>query len=169
MNDLLIFKTEKSDIDTIVSMEKNNENSQFIFPNSKEEHYKLITDANVEHLVLKSENDKIIGFIILTGLKNNNKSIEFRRIVIQEKGKGFGRKAIKEVKQHCFENLNCHRLWLDVLETNESAKYLYRSEGFKEEGMLRESILVKGKFNNLIIMSILEDEYKSTTANKDPN
>jgi len=165
VTELLIRKTLKSDIDTIVSIEKDNENSQFIFPNSKEEHHNLLTDRNVEHLVLKSANNETIGFVILVGLKNINKSIELRRIVLKEKGKGFGRMTIKELKRHCFEKLNSHRLWLDVLETNERAKYLYLSEGFKEEGTLRDAVLIKGKFNNLILMSILKDEYKNASAN----
>ena len=159
MTALLISKTKKTDIDKIVSLEKDYENAQFIFPNSKDEHYSYVTDENVEHLLLKSADNEFIGYAILAGLKNTNKSIELRRIVIKEKGKGFGRMAINELKRHCFERLNCHRLWLDVLETNERAKYLYHSAGFKEEGKLRDCILIKGEFNSLIVMSILEDEY----------
>ena len=165
MIDLLISKTQESNIDKIISMEMNSENSQFIFPNSREEHKNLIKDENIEHLLLKSKNNKIIGFVILAGLKDQNRNIEFRRIIISEKGKGFGRLAIIKLKQYCFEKLNCHRLWLDVLETNERARHLYQTEGFKDEGKLRECVLIDDDFENLIIMSILENEYKNTTAN----
>lgn len=158
MTELLIYKTKVSDIETIVSIESEEENLQFIFPNSKKEHHNLILDENIEHLLLKSEDNQLIGFAILAGLNNKNKSIEFRRIVIKEKGKGYGRMAIKELKKYSFNNLNCHRLWLDVLETNKRARNLYKSEGFKEEGKLRDCILVKNRFINLIIMSILENE-----------
>ena len=44
--------------------------------------------------------------------------------------------AIKEIKRYCIEELKCHRFWLDVLENNQRARYLYQSKGFKEEGML---------------------------------
>lgn len=159
-----IHKTLKSDIPKVISMENDIENSQFIFPNSKEEHIDLIDDDNIEHLLL-SKNNKTIGFVILVGLKNKNRNIEFRRIVIKEKGKGYGRMAIQKLKQHSFEKLNCHRFWLDVLETNRRARYLYQSEGFKEEGKLRKCVLINNEYKNLIIMSILENEYKNTTAN----
>ena len=165
MNKLLIYKTQKSDIDTVVSMENDIENSKFIFPNSKEEHFKLISDENIEHLLLKSEKNEILGFVILAGLKDKNRNIELRRIIIKDKGKGFGRIAIKKLKQYSFEELNCHRLWLDVLETNERAGYIYESEGFKKEGELRNCILIDNQFESLIIMSILESEFKNTTAN----
>ena len=161
MINLLINKTQKSDISTIVSMEQDSENSQFIFPNSADEHINLLLDENIEHLLLKSENNETIGFVILAGLRDKNRSIEFRRIVINQKGKGFGRKAIQEIKRFCFKEMKCHRLWLDVLENNERAVHLYQSEGFKEEGKLRESILIDNKFIGLIIMSILEREYKN--------
>lgn len=165
MPDLLIYETTTSDIDFIVSLENDNENVQFIFPNSKEEHFNLIANKDISHLALKSKDDKLLGFVILAGLENENRSIEFRRIVINQKGKGFGRMAIKKIKKYCFENLNCHRLWLDVLETNERARHLYKSEKFQEEGKLRDALIINEEFKSLIIMSILENEYKNTTAN----
>ena len=161
MTEMLIHKTHITDVDEIVLLENHIENAYFIFPNSKEEHIKLINDSNIEHLLLKSTSDEIIGFVILAGLKDKSRNIEFRRIVIKEKGKGFGRIAIKKIKQYSFETLKCHRLWLDVLENNERARYLYESEGFREEGKLQEPILINDNYQKLIIMAILENEYAS--------
>ena len=165
MNKISIHKTKESDIDAIVLLENTRENSQYIFPNSKEEHEALIDDKDIAHLTLMSENDQMVGFIILAGLTNKSRNIEFRRIVIKQKGKGYGRTAIKKIKDYCFLKLHCHRLWLDVLDTNERAKKLYQSEGFKEEGILRDCLKVDGQYKSLVIMSILEDEYKNSTAN----
>jgi RimJ/RimL family protein N-acetyltransferase len=99
---------------------------------------------------------------IMAGLDEKHRNIEFRRIVIGEKGKGIGRKAIQKVKHFCFEDLKCHRIWLDVIDTNERAKHLYLSEGFKEEGKLRDCLMANGELKSLIIMSILENEYHTT-------
>jgi RimJ/RimL family protein N-acetyltransferase len=158
MTDFQLIKTTILDLNFIVSLE--NENLSFISPNSKKEHIDLIIDKNISHLILKSTNNTLLGFVILAGLENENRSIEFRRIVINKKGKGFGRMAIKKIKKYCFENLNCQRLWLDVLEDNERAKHLYKSEGFQEEGTLRDTVIIDGKFKSLIIMAILHNEYK---------
>jgi RimJ/RimL family protein N-acetyltransferase len=65
------------------------------------------------------------------------------------------------VKKIAFEKLAAHRLWLDVRQKNERAYNLYRSEGFVEEGILRECILYNGNYESLIIMSILKDEFDS--------
>lgn len=154
-----IHSTQKSDIDVVMAMEYDEENVRYITTNTKEEHEKLITDKNIKHLLLKTEESHIVGYIILAGLKNENRSIEFRRLVINEKGKGFGRLAVREIKKYCFETLGSHRLWLDVQETNTRATMLYRSEGFVEEGKLRDIIFRNNEFENLIVMSILESEY----------
>jgi len=160
MTKLLIVKTKEFDISEIISMEMDIENSQFIFPNSKEEHLYLIKDDNIEHLLLKSEENEIIGFAILAGLKNRNGDIEFRRIVIKHKDKGFGRVAIKSIKEYSFIKLNCHRLWLDVLKSNKRAVYLYKSEGFKKEGALSKFALTEKKNASLLIYSMLKSAYK---------
>jgi diamine N-acetyltransferase len=43
-----------------------------------------------------------------------------------------------------FRDLHAHRFWLDVKSLNERALALYRSEGFVEEGRLRESVRLTG-------------------------
>lgn len=154
-----IVSTKENDLEKILEIESKKENSDFITPNSRAEHLALIQNEHVNHLVIKSEAEEILGFIILSGITDINKNIEFRRIVIDQKGKGYGRTAIKMMKKYCFEDLKCNRLWLDVIETNNRARALYKSEGFKEEGILRECLLKNDSFVSLVIMSILEREY----------
>lgn len=150
-------ETTIKDLDFIISIEK--DNSAFVFPNTFEEHLDQLENEDIKYLSLRTENNKLVGFVILAGLKNANRSIEFRRIVISEKSKGYGRKALQLVKTYCFEQLNAHRLWLDVLESNTRARKLYCSEGFVEEGVLRDSILVSGDYENLVLMSILKADF----------
>lgn len=161
MKSLTIRKTQESDLDSIVSIESQSENSGFILTNTKKEHLAMLQDKNIDHLVLTlaEVGKKIAGFIILAGLNDRNKSIEFRRIVIIEKGKGLGRLAIRKIKEYVFEKKKCNRLWLDVLESNSRARHLYLSEGFVEEGKLREAIMTDGGSASLIVMSILKNEY----------
>ena len=96
--------------------------------------------------------------MILAGITNPN--IEFRRVVISNKGKDFGRETLRLVKKVVFGQLNAHRLWLDVRYKNQRAQNLYKSEGFVEEGILRECILYNENYESLIVMSILKNEYK---------
>ena len=92
-------------------------------------------------------------------MKNADKSIELKRIVIERKNEGLGREAVQLVKKIVFENLGAHRLWLEAVEDNERAIHVYLSEGFITEGVHRES-LKKGKhFLSMKVISILEHEY----------
>ena len=99
MNKLLIQETKAEEIDKIVSIEANKENQQFIISNTKTEHLQLLKNPDIAHLIVKSVDKQTIGFVILGGLASHSQSIEFRRIVINEKGKGHGRKVIQFIKK----------------------------------------------------------------------
>jgi RimJ/RimL family protein N-acetyltransferase len=63
-----------------------------------------------------------------------------------------------------FRDLGAHRFWLDVKSLNVRAQALYRSEGFVEEGRLRDSVKTDEGYDSLILMSMLEDEYAALCA-----
>lgn len=155
--------TNKRDIELIIKFE--NQNSQFVHSYTKEKHLEYINGENCFHFsIRKIEDNKLIGHLIGFGKLDTNKSFEFRRISIAEKGKGYGREAIQLLKQLCFEQLKYHRLWLDVYDDNERAIHLYESEGFKKEGKLRDCIKTENGYRSLRIYSILEDEYQCISS-----
>lgn len=160
MPNLQLTHTTSKELPKIVKLENQPENLQFIGSYSVAGHQAVIDNADEIHLTFKDE-EKFIGYAILKGLKNPNDAIELKRIVIAEKGKGYGRSAMKVMKKYCFEKLECHRLWLDVFDFNERAHHLYRSEGFKEEGIIRECIKRKDGYKNLVLMAILKPEYEA--------
>lgn len=152
-------QTTKSDLIKILEIERNSENIDFITPYSLEEHKKVINRIDEEHLSVFDENSVLVGFVILTGITNNNKSIEFKRIVISKKNQGYGNKTIDLIKEKCFKEYNCNRLWLDVFEFNHKAINLYKKKGFYKEGVLRECIKTNQGYKNLLIMSILKSDF----------
>ena len=81
------------------------------------------------------------------------------RIVVTDKGKGYGRAAVSAIKHHAFDELSAHRLWLDVKEQNTRARAVYEKESFRYEGTLRECLKGSEGFESLMVMSILEQEY----------
>ncbi len=54
------------------------------------------------------DGNELIGHIILFGLNNKDKSLEFRRIIINQKGFSYGREALKLLKRLCLEDLKYH-------------------------------------------------------------
>lgn len=159
--DLLIRKGADQDIDFICEAENNPENASFVTQWTAQQHRNLMQSPSALYLIAQTDKEKRVGYIILDNLEGKHKNIEIKRIIVTEKGKGYGRTLIKATKHLVFNNLNGHRLWLDVLEFNLRAKHLYESEGFKVEGTWRECWFSNDKYYSLIFLSILQQEYNA--------
>jgi RimJ/RimL family protein N-acetyltransferase len=80
-------------------------------------------------------------------------------MVVQTKGGGYGRAALRVAKKVAFDDLGAHRFWLDVRTHNTRARSLYDSEGFVVEGTLRECVRGARGFDSLLVMSMLQVEF----------
>ena len=154
-----LVPTVSEDLNTILTIEKSPENSPYIGQWKRSQHEAAIADPNMAHFKVASA-DRTVGYVILIGITNPDKSIQLKRIAIEEKGSGLGRQAIRLVKEIVFDRFDAHRFWLDVMIHNTRAFNLYLSEGFVEEGILRESLKQQDRFIDLRVMSILEPEYR---------
>lgn len=77
----------------------------------------------------------------------------------ENRGKGLGSFAVKEMLNHAFNNLNLQRVELSVLEYNKVAIHLYEKSGFKYEGRKRRARYKNGRFEDLLMYAILKDEF----------
>ena len=73
--------------------------------------------------------------------------------------KGYCTEAMSLLVHHCFETLNFNRVYLRVYAENLRAKRAYEKAGFVEEGRLREAVYKNGKYDDVIIMSVLRAEW----------
>jgi RimJ/RimL family protein N-acetyltransferase len=157
-----------SDLDWVVSVEQDGSNRPFITPWERTQHEGSIRFPDCRHFIVEGEQHERLGFVILQGCRNPHGSIELKRIVLQTKGQGLGRACVKLMKAMAFKQLKAHRFWLDVKALNERAHQLYASEGFVEEGRLRESVRVTldgaDGYDSLIVMSLLDREYQARVA-----
>lgn len=153
-------QAEECDLDYIMEVEFAGENAKYVIPYAREEHQATLNTANANHLIVEtSDGSEKIGFLMIAGLCNPSKEIEFTRIIIEKKGKGYGREALRLLKEWAFDDLKFHRAWLDCKDHNARALHLYESEGFVREGLIRETILTDGVYENLVILGILKREY----------
>lgn len=161
MNNITLRPTKESDLDKVLELESDAENYEYIRTWSRKKHLDALSDENMAHLVIETNGDKkMVGYLILLGLQDPDDNIEFKRLVISEKGQGYGRQAVKLIKQYAFEKQKCHRLWLEVMDHNIRAYALYDSEGFVMEGIHRESIKKPGKRITVQVLSMLAHEYE---------
>ncbi len=154
-----------SDLDFVQSVETDPANLPFITPWERTQHEGAVRFPDFRHFIVEAGSDWArAGFVILQGCRSRHKSVELKRIVLQAKGQGLGRVCVRLLKQMAFRDLHAHRFWLDVKALNVRAQALYASEGFVEEGRLRESVKLAEGYESLIVMSLLDREYEARVA-----
>lgn len=127
--------------------------------------YEKILTSNIPVTVFGIElveNRCLIGLSILKEISLLNRSAEFAIYIgdNDSRGKGLSKEASIKTLNFAFEDLGLNRVGLKVLEENHIAIKLYKSIGFANEGILRQSIYKKGEFKSEIIMSVLRDDFK---------
>lgn len=167
--ELRLRPTMLSDLDWVVSVERDGANLPFITPWERTQHEGALRFPDARHFILEQGNALArMGFVILQGCRNPHGSVELKRLVLQVKGQGLGRLAVRQLKAMAFTQLKAHRFWLDVKSLNARALALYQSEGFVEEGRLRESVRVSVEgadgYDSLIVMSLLDREFQARIA-----
>jgi RimJ/RimL family protein N-acetyltransferase len=166
---LRLRPTMLSDLDYVISVERDSHNLPFITPWERTQHEGAVRFPDFRHFIVEGGADYApTGFVILQGCRNPQRSVELKRLVLQTKGQGLGRACVRLLKQMAFRDLRAHRFWLDVKQLNTRALALYASEGFVEEGRLRESVRVSidgaDGYDSLVVMSMLDREYQARVA-----
>jgi diamine N-acetyltransferase len=165
---LRLRPTMLSDLDFVISVEQDAQNLPFITPWERIQHEGAVRFPDFRHFIVEAgAGYQSTGFVILQGCRNPHHSVELKRIVLQSKGHGLGRACIRLLAQMAFRDLGAHRFWLDVKSRNDRALALYRSEGFVEEGRLRESVKTSDGYDSLVVMSMLAGEYQALCARRE--
>ena len=162
-----------SDLDYVQSVESDAVNRPFITPWDRTQHEGALRFPDFRHFIIETGSNADAagtrdGFVIVQGCRNLQRSVELKRLVLQTKGQGLGRQCVRLLKRMAFRDLHAHRFWLDVKSLNQRALALYASEGFVEEGRLRESVRVSSQaadgYDTLVVLSLLDREYEARQA-----
>ncbi|GKX67180.1 GNAT family N-acetyltransferase [Inconstantimicrobium mannanitabidum] len=136
-------------------------------PKSKKELHEMLHEITQAHdkyiFAIRSNIDETL--IGVTGFENIlwNNGTAVIYIGIGDKsfrGKGLGKEALALTMQFGFNELNLHRIQLNVLSYNTPALNLYESLGFKKEGVYREFIHRDGIRFDMYLYGILRSEWR---------
>jgi len=103
---------------------------KFICPYSMERHKEEFEKEEMIYLNINF-NSNPVGFVLLK-LEDDERSIEFRRIVIAERGKGIGQNVLNEIENYCLNKLKRNRIWLDVFDFNKRGIHIYEKQGYQK-------------------------------------
>lgn len=164
-SDLPAFAQWFNDPELLVTL-----NPGVLFPNTEEDEEKWYDQARQAQAqgrgytfaIRLREDHRLIGSTGLFGIDAKNRSATFGIAVAdpQAQGQGYGREATELVLRFGFDELNLHRIQLNVFAFNDRAIRLYRSVGFQEEGRQRDALFRGGRYHDCITMALLEDEFR---------
>ncbi|KAF9073489.1 acyl-CoA N-acyltransferase [Rhodocollybia butyracea] len=101
-----------------------------------------------------------VGFICLFEAETKNRSTKIGLGLLPEFwGRGYAKQAFTFLVDYAFREHGLHRVTLTVLESNTVARGLYNKIGFVEEGVDRKANWADGRWQDLIRMAILEEEW----------
>lgn len=156
----IIRKAVEEDLEYVMRLERAEENRDFVFQNTLEEHKKNLQSSDVMLFIAEDKETYGRSAFILCSYNKSYNSFELRRIVVDSKSKGTGLELIKALMKYTFEILKANRFWLDVFSDNERAINLYKKLGMVNEGTLRQSYKdYSGKYRDQMIFSMLKEEF----------
>ena len=123
------------DLKNFIVLDRQKDVYSYIIRYSLDEYIRFFNDPGIIYLTIFDDREEFAGYIILS-VEDDSNSVEFRRIVIDEKKRGIGQTVIKLMEKFCTEELEARRIWLDVFEHNKRGLHVYKKCGyskFKEE------------------------------------
>ena len=110
----------------------------------------------------------VVGHLVchvdLLNLDRNNRSLTIGRVLVGDansRGQGVGKGIVKSALRIAFDELGMHRVGLGVFSHNAAALTCYERVGFRREGTLRDYRRFGGQYWDLIMMSMLEEEWRA--------
>ena len=115
-----------------------------------------------EALIAESLAGDPVGLVIVRTDRPEARSVELSLLVDADRwGQGFGFDITETTLEACFDGWGVHRVGIRVEEGNERARALYRRLGFTEEGRLRHAAFRDGRYADLLLFSLLADEWSA--------
>ena len=128
-------RSNVEDLKKFIVMGRQEDVYNYIIKYTLDDYTAFFNDPRIICLTISDKKEEFAGYIILA-LEDANNSVEFKRIVIDEKKRGIGQIAVNLMEKFCREELNAKRIWLDVFEHNKRGLHVYKKLGyskFKEE------------------------------------
>ncbi len=106
-------------------------------------------------------NNNVVGTTVLYEIDFISRKSEFGVAIYNKEywNKGIGSEVLKLMLKYGFEVLGLNRIMLRAFEENKRMIAVAEKFGFVFEGRERQGRIFKGKNSDIIIMSLLADEY----------
>lgn len=111
-------------------------------------------------VVCGGDSEKPIGLVSANAINHVNKSCELGSLLsLEYRGKGIIQRAWLKVYDYLFSQLGMNRVECFILADNVASRHSHEKFGNVQEGVHREAIYKDGCFKDLVVYSILRDEF----------
>lgn len=123
---------------------------------------KIKNDSSQKYWIIKYDNLKI-GVVSIYNIKYNFKHCSWAFYLgnTELRGLGIGAKVEYNILYFVFEIMKFHKLNCEVFSFNEGVIKMHEKFGFHKEGLLREYIYKDGRFYDVVVLSILNQEWQN--------
>jgi diamine N-acetyltransferase len=160
---MILRPASHDDLSFILALEQKFREMRLLGGSEPAVHERQLANPDCLYWIVETESGPA-GFVILRDIRSKDRNLELQRIAMAEPGRGLGSEVLHAVMERVFGEFGAHRLWLDTYFDNARAQHVYRSAGFSEEGVLRECKKWGDEYRSLVLMSILESEYRAARS-----
>lgn len=157
---MILRPASTEDLPFILGLEQKFREMRLLGGNDLATHQRQLSNPDCSYWIVETKAGPA-GFVILRDIHSKDRNVELQRIAVSEPGLGLGRRILHAALKKAFDELGAHRLWLDTYSDNTRAQHVYRSVGFSQEGVMRECKKWGDEYRSLVLMSILESEYRA--------
>ena len=128
---------------------------------------KACFDTNNIRLVIDAGEHGSVGLVTLHDFdwKNRAASVGIKIASTNLRSKGIGTDSVMAIMRYAFDELGLHRLESTAFADNLPSLNLFRKCGWQVEGTKRERAFKNGKFRDLNVIGILENDYRELVEN----
>lgn len=133
--------------------------------NQKKWFESIHTENPPKHIMFGVENKNKKNLTGVTGLTYIDWKNKHAEISIYLSSKNWqktkeAKDTVNTIIEYGFEELNLHRLWVEIFQISKENIELFEQLKFVKEGILRDKVWRQGKWWNSILYSKLSTEYK---------
>jgi len=118
--------------------------------------------SEMNFAICLQEDDRHIGNCGLIAIERDNRAATLGILIgeAEFRGRGLGEDAVRTLCRFAFDEMDLHKIRLDVYSTNPGAMRTYESVGFRSEGVLRQDVYREGRRIDVVRMGLLRGELK---------
>lgn len=117
-------------------------------------------DLSKRKLMIQTADGEQVGLVTLFNLDHRHGHAELGVYVAPDhQRRGYAVEALRMLIRFAFEEMNLHKVYCTILDSNTGSVHLFERLGFRAEGVRREHAFTGGRHHDVLLYSLLRSEW----------